>query len=497
MWTAFLVVLVSLAVVGGLVRLRDALARPVILAEEVALAVACAFVAGGAVWLRAGLTESTFLGFGAPWTWLTAAHFAVAGYGALTISALSARLIRSGWSRRVMHAVLVLHPITFAFVAAGITGLPYVDRIGAVGYLVLFVVQVGAVGAAAVRAPVGARHAAGLPRAVGVGMLLVSLTVPVVTVLPAVAWALGSPFWDLDGMIRYHGIASALGHAVLGLAAMAILRPRPVVGILSAPLSTLRARGRVGPAFFEAHAPAAPEARTGLSNDLSRYVREGFQVAALHPEIRAFYEHTRDFDLDVEGNWHIPFRFGGWLWARAISPRLGQLGLPSPRQTLESAALVSRIVDVDDAHDGRTQVRGWVRTWRETGRAIYVAAYAEHERDGVRYMNIAFPLPGACLTSILHLTRAGREGLQLTSRHHEHVDGDQGIYLAIGASPYRLPMDETITVMPATGTALSAGRTLEARHDMWLLGLRFLTLHYRIRRRSHYADLHPPLHRAD
>jgi hypothetical protein len=482
MWTLLVVAYASLAVVAGLVLLRRAFARPVLLVEELAVAMSWAFPVGGAIWFRAWVTDSAFLGFSSPWTWLTAAHFHVAGFGALLISALSTRAIRSPRSRHAMHALLVLHPLAFTCVAAGLAGVPEADRIGALGYLAIFVTQAVVVGVAVPRAPADAMRARGAVRTAGVALLLTALLVPIVTLVPAAAWALDMPLWNLDDMIRYHGIANTIGHAALGLVALAILRPAPAVGVLKAPLSRLRARGRVGPGFLGDYAPTAPKDPTGLSDDLARYTREGFDVAALHPEVRAFYENTKDFELDVDGQWRTPFRGGGWLWANVISPRLGQLGLPSPRQTLEGAALDSRIVDVDDTRDGRDNVRGWVRTWRSTGAPIYIAAYAEHRRDGIRTMNIAFPLPGACLTSILHLTHAGRDGLQLTSRHHEHFDGDQGIYLARGSSPFRLPMDETITVWPASASEREAGSCLEARHDMWLFGLRFLTLHYRIRR---------------
>jgi len=479
-----IVVYASLAIVVGALLFRRALLRPMILLEELALAFSWSYVVGGALWLRAWVTESSFLGFVSPWTWLTASHFHVAGFGALTVSALATRMTRSPPSRRIMHVLLLAHPVLFALVAAGINGASHAAEVGAIGYLALFVVQLALVGVAAARVPVGAVHARGVARTIALGLLILALAVPVATLVPAVAWSVGSPLWNLEQMIRYHGIVNALGHVVVGLVALAILRPKPLLSATTAPFSKLRARGAVGADFLARFAPAEPKHPTGLSDDLAKYGRQEFAVTGLHPQVRAFYEHTSDFELDVEGRWRFPFRLGGWFWARIISPRLGQLGLPSPRQTIEGAALDSQIVDVDDALDGRSNVRGWVRTWRANNAPIYVAAYAEHERNGVRYMNIAFPLPGACLTSILHLSHADGGGLSLTSRHHEHLEGDQGIYLSMAATSLRLPMDETIVVFPVTPSEDDPDLCLEARHDMWLFGLRFLTLRYRIRTRS-------------
>ena len=56
---------------------------------------------------------------------------------------------------------------------------------------------------------------------------------------------------------------------------------------------------------------------------------------------------------------------------------------------------------LDDARDGRTNVRAWVRWYADTGEAIYAAAYATHALGSQVYMNIAFPLPLGNLTSIL------------------------------------------------------------------------------------------------
>ena len=85
--------------------------RPVLLVEELALAVAWLFVLGSLVWLAAYLSGSTLLGFGEPWTWLTAAHFAAAGFGALTVTAWSTRAVPGPRARRVLHGLLLVHPL--------------------------------------------------------------------------------------------------------------------------------------------------------------------------------------------------------------------------------------------------------------------------------------------------------------------------------------------------------------------------------------------------
>lgn len=461
------------AVVAGMAMVREAARRPHLALEDLMMAFAWVYPVGAAFWLEAWLTDSSRLGFGAPWTWLTASHFMAAGFGALTVSAWLTRMTH-GRARRVMHVLLFVHPVAFAAVAAGLTGVPMADEVGAPLYAALFVVQAGVVlFATERRGPFAAR--------VGLGL---AALVPVATLVPAVGWASGRPLWSMDEMVRFHGITNAIGHAGLGLAMLAWIRPQRRQHALDAPLSRLHAPGRVDASVLGEGCTAV----SGLTDDLGAYRRDDFDPADLPSEVIAFYEHTDDFELDLYGRWHGIFVVGGWLWTRIIAPMLGQLGLPPPGHAARDAALDSRIVNVEDARDGRSSVRGWVRHWTHNGAVLYVAAYAEHVRAGIRYMNIAFALPrGFNMTSILHLARADDGALTLTSRHDEHPDGDQGVYLVRRGRPLRTPLDETIAVYDAANAPpdvpAAEGSSLVARHEMWLAGVPYLTMHYQIRRR--------------
>ena len=122
---------------------------------------------------------------------------------------------------------------------------------------------------------------------------------------------------------------------------------------------------------------------------------------------------------------------------------------------------------------------------------MYVAAYATHSRLANTYMNIAFPLPGGNLSSILHLatiTSSGDRGggIVLSTLNHAHIGGDQGVYYANRIIPIRLPINEVITVWPVrreNNEALGAQGllpVLQAKHEMWIFGINFLNLDYDI-----------------
>lgn len=204
------------AVFTGVALLRRAFAREELLPEEVALAAAWVFVVGSSVWLATFLSGSTLLGFGAPWSWLAASHFAAAGFGALTVTALSCRVVSDARALAVLRLLLFAHPGAYLLTAAGISGFPYCDELGAASYELIFVTQLCAVAfGRADRTTLGSRR-----------LLLMALSVPVATLVPALAWAWGSPMLGLGGMVRFHGLVNAIGHVGFGLAAFAWGRPK-------------------------------------------------------------------------------------------------------------------------------------------------------------------------------------------------------------------------------------------------------------------------------
>lgn len=191
--------------------LRKAFARTKILPEEVAIAVAWAFLVGGLFWWGVYLTGSRFLGFGEPGNWLAAVHFVFAGFGALTVTAFCCRAVSHARALLALRLLLAGHPIAYLTTAAGIYGVRHADEIGASLYEILFVVQLGAVLLGGPdRIPRGPRT-----------LLVAALVIPVVTIIPAMTWAWGSPMFDLSEMVRYHGIVNAVGHVGLGLCAFA------------------------------------------------------------------------------------------------------------------------------------------------------------------------------------------------------------------------------------------------------------------------------------
>lgn len=255
------------------------------------------------------------------------------------------------------------------------------------------------------------------------------------------------------------------------------------------PFSKLVGRGHVGADFFQCIGAVADVDKLpcGLMDELAEYRRADFVPEEIHPAIRSFYEQTANYNLLVRANWKFGFRLAARVY-KWCSSRMEQLNFPLMAERHEDL-MDSRILPISDAVDGRRNVRAWVRTYSKTGTAMYVAAYSTHKLGQQTYMNIAFPLLGGNLTCVLRIESVsmteGAKGILLTTFQ---PTGDEGLYFVNRILPVRLPMSETIRVWAVGmedravdgGICWLSEAMLAARHDMWLLGIKYLTLDYAI-----------------
>lgn len=440
----------------------------------------------GAVWLIVSRAGTTLLGFGEPWTSLTAAHFHFAGFGVPLLAGLVGRAlpsltdaagnepfgVRAAWRVSAWFAVIG-PPLT----ALGIATSRWLELAGAT------VMLVGAVGTGAMLL-VLAIGSSLPPRARR--LLGVAGVIPVATSALAFIWAasnfLGSPFPSIPRMVRYHGIGNAVGFVALALVGFALARLPQAGRVPGVPFSRMRAGVQVGRWFFRSQGLVCADVDPplGLVSDMEVYRRSGipglhdFDPTELHPSVRDFYEQTSAFSLSAICHWSAPF---SWLapLVRGVARGVGQLELPQGESS--SAAMDSSLLPLRGDLDGRGAVTGWVRLHAGTERPVYVAAYATHRHQGVPYMNIAMPLPGANMSSILRADPGTLGGLVLTTTRRRGFAGDEGIYLVTRFGELRLPMQETLILGPAAGRA---DGDLAASHEVHFLGMKVLTLTYLI-----------------
>jgi hypothetical protein len=302
--------------------------------------------------------------------------------------------------------------------------------------------------------PSGTRAAPRVERTAARLLLIVSAASLALAMAFAVTYGAGeftgASFVTIPTMARLHGSINALGFVLPATLAWMLVRPPALARPPGTPFSRLQSRGRVGPDFFQrvGVVPSLPRAPRGLVDDFADYRRGDFDPGAVHPAVRAFYEETALHALLVRPDWRPGFRLGARLY-KLVSSRVGQMNLPLTAEG-SGDAIDSAILPIDSAADGRRNVRAWVRTYSRSGQAVYVAAYANHSLGAQTYMNIAFPLPGGSVTSVLRIAALGDApgtgGVLLTTLAASPRLGDEGVYFANRLVPIRLPIDETIRV---------------------------------------------------
>lgn len=336
----------------------------------------------------------------------------------------------------------------------------------------------------------------------------------------------GETVVSLATMIAWHGTINGVGFAAAGLGAWFLLAPDSRAERVDAPFSRLRAGWHVGADYPErarrdavsaevrrADGAGSGDAVVGEMDDLDAFARDDFDTGAVSPAVRAFYERTSEFRMSVAADWHRPFRTGAAV-AAPVTTAIEQLNLPGPRDPDRVRVLENDLFALAKAEDGPgdgdeagavddriEDARFWVRTDVDADEAVFVAVYGSHVDGDERYVNIAVPLPGATLSTILRLDALaleGREdvGVRLTTR----APGHPGLYLSVPGVDLRLPMHQTFRVWPADATPADDGPTVDvdrllgaldadaadvdgadaivATHEMWLVGRRFLTVRY-------------------
>ncbi|WP_435145154.1 hypothetical protein [Halobaculum sp. P14] len=292
---------------------------------------------------------------------------------------------------------------------------------------------------------------------------------------------------------RLPGVAAAVVVAVAaGLAAVVVgwLR-RARRAAADVPLSPLTAAGRVGPDWPERTGVATETEPPGEMDDFSAFARPGFDPERVPAEVRDFYERTAAYRMTYRVRWHAPFRLG----AAAVAPLTGALEqLNLPGRSGRGGRLHSRFVGVSDDADPRDDARAWVRT-DDDGDAVFVAVYASHRRDDERFVNIAVPLPGGNLSTVLRMEHLDGDDSGVESRDdpggesggvllHTRAAGDPGLYLVTPLGAVALPMNQEFRVRPDRSGAESG---IVATQEMWLCGRQFLTVEYRAERTGEAA----------
>jgi hypothetical protein len=334
------------------------------------------------------------------------------------------------------------------------------------------------------------------PPAIGIvsGALLGLLAVRPLKVLVglAVGVVVGVALGALDGTVEPALVAATVA-VVYRVIAAVLYRNRPLVRVMAeeVPAAELRyvvpfeSRSRyVGADYVEqlAHVRGGTFRRNppdvGILASLDNLDGPTFDAQRVHPLIREFYEHTSRFRLSIVPEWRRWMKPGYEIFKRVVAEPLGQAAIPSNIEEAQRG-MVSTIDTIDLDGDEEIDIRGWIRTFADTGKPIYVGIYTSFRHDDRGYVSVGFPIPSANFTATLEPRNADEHDLLLTSRselafpgHYlSSVDSDRDALTVIKLLSFQEEIHVYVT-----------GGELKTDHSFHLAGQRFLTLCYEIER---------------
>jgi hypothetical protein len=217
----------------------------------------------------------------------------------------------------------------------------------------------------------------------------------------------------------------------------------------------------------------------GILAALDDLAGPAFDPARVHPLIREFYEHTSRFKLSIVPEWRPWMRPVYEVFKRLVAEPLGQAAIPSNiRQAQRGMVSTIDTIDLDD--DEVIDIRGWIRTFADSGRPIYVGIYTSFRHDGRGYVSVGFPIPGSNFTATLLPQNTAEHDFELTSRSDLPFPGH---YLSsVDAERDALTVIKLLSFEERIEVWVTGEGELRTAHSFALLGRRFLTLHYEIAR---------------
>jgi hypothetical protein len=196
--------------------------------------------------------------------------------------------------------------------------------------------------------------------------------------------------------------------------------------------------------------------------------------------VRQFYEQTSEYELDAWSEWCGLFRPLGRALSLVFSRRLQQLNVPlSPLDS--SKGMSSVVVQFRDPRSSAVVQTAWVRELHATKNTLYAGSYSVCRIPGYELpcVKVVFPLPNGNAIVLMKAEVHPDGSFSVTSAGRSF--GDAGFYFVVhigsgtACARYVRSLRESIRVYPGEH------ETVRADHILWLWGLRFLRLHYRMR----------------
>lgn len=221
----------------------------------------------------------------------------------------------------------------------------------------------------------------------------------------------------------------------------------------------------------------------GLLPDFSALEDGNPALASVSRPVKDFYENTSAYTLDAWSEWCAAFRPFGHALSKLFSTRLQQLNVPlSP---LDSArGMTSSVVPMRDPSTGRIVQTAWVRELRGTGNVLYAGSYSICRIPGNTgpCIKVVFPLPNG--NAMVLMGPVVHADGSLSVRSIGRSFGDPGFYFTVHRGDGTLWARYVSSMKEEIRVYADGPDVVRADHTLWLWGIQFLRLHYRMRREA-------------
>jgi hypothetical protein len=246
--------------------------------------------------------------------------------------------------------------------------------------------------------------------------------------------------------------------------------------------------GLIGKDFFADYAnqrglEVVRNGSQGLIENFGDLSANGDDLEAVAVAVKDFYERTAEYELDAWSEWRGIFKVFGNGLAVLFSRRLQQLNVPL--SSLDTGrGITSDVIKLRDPVSGRIVQTAWVRELVGTKNVLYAGSYTVCRVPGWPgpCIKVVFPLPNGNAIVIMKPEAHADGSLSVTSSGRAF--GDPGFYFVVHGGGdlawvrYLPSLKESIRVFAAESN------TVRADHLLWIWGIQFLRLHYRMRSRQ-------------
>jgi len=249
----------------------------------------------------------------------------------------------------------------------------------------------------------------------------------------------------------------------------------------------LGGRERIGSGIYERVAQAEnllirTPPHAGLLEHFNVLRGPNFNPDAVHPDIRHFYEHAAQYQLDVWSEVSLTGRFFLWLLVEFISRRMDQLNFPI--SSLEVAkGMTSEVVQLIEPVSGRIVNTGWLRRLKSSGRVIYAGLYSATQLpdEAGTCVKVTFPCRGSANVYLKPVAHADGS-FELVSSGSAF--GRTGFYRMIDGGPEHYIVRHVRSLRELFHVYVDAEGVLRTDHSVFFLGLTIIRLHYKMTRAS-------------